>query len=153
MINFGPAFATSSVTVEKNLFNKIKLFNEDSNYLAWEDYDAWLKCARISNKFFFLKNTLGCTYIGQQNTSNISIRKKNLFFFKKKYKTKKKIFNLPFWYNWTLMRLLFAKGKYKSSMKIINLLFSKLSIQNLPKIFFFYFYILFKLKLKNNNRI
>ena len=52
LVNFGPAFATSSVTVKKDLFQKIDLFNEDVNYLAWEDYDAWLKISKISNKFF-----------------------------------------------------------------------------------------------------
>ena len=93
LINFGPAFATSSVTVKKNLFNKIALFNEDINYLAWEDYDAWLKFAKISNKFFYIKDTLGCTLIGKQNTSNILIKKKiylllKIYIFKiKKYQS------------------------------------------------------------------
>ena len=37
LINNGPAFPTSSVVVDKELFNRIKDFNEDTNFAAWED--------------------------------------------------------------------------------------------------------------------
>ena len=148
LINVGPAFATSSVTVKKDLFHKIDLFNEDINYLAWEDYDAWLKFAKISNKFFYIKDTLGCTLIGKQNTSNILIKKKNILTFKNLYFQNKKISKLPFWCNWSLMRLLFQQNKYKSSLKFFPALFAKSSLKNLPKIFFFYIYVLLKIQFK-----
>ena len=76
-----------------------------------------LKFAKISNKFFYVKDTLGCTLIGKQNTSNILIKKKNILTFKNLYFQNKKISNLPFWCNWSLMRLLFEQNKYKSSLK------------------------------------
>ena len=146
LVNFGPAFATSSVTVKKDLFYKIDLFNEDINYLAWEDYDAWLKISKISNKFFYVKDTLGCTLIGKQNTLNILIKKKNILTFKNLYLQNKKISNLPFWCNWSLMRLLFEQNKYKSSLKFFAVLFTKSPLKNLPKIFFFYIYVLLKIQ-------
>ena len=148
LINFGPAFATSSVTVKKDLFHKIDLFNEDINYLAWEDYDAWLKFAKISNKFFYLKNTLGSNLKSKQNTSKILIKKKNILSFKNLYFQNKKISELPFWCNWSLMRLLFQQNKYKSSLKFFPALFAKSSLKNLPKIFFFYIYVLLKIQFK-----
>ena len=137
------------MTVKKNLFHKIALFNEDINYLAWEDYDAWLKFAKISNKFFYIKDTLGCTLIGKQNTSNILIKKKNILTFKNLYFQNKKISKLPFWCNWSLMRLLFEQNKYKSSLKFFSVLFAKSSLKNLPKIIFFTFMFCLRFNLKN----
>ena len=148
LINFGPAFATSSVVLKRNLFLKINLFNEAKNYLAWEDFDAWLRFAKESNSFYFIKRFLGCTNIGNHNFSNDSIKKKNLLSFKKEYMENKKLSKLPYWWNYSLMRILLTEKKYKSSLKFFGFLINNVSIKNFPKIVLFYLKNIILLNLK-----
>ena len=148
LINLGPAFATSSVVLKRNLFLKINLFNEAKNYLAWEDFDAWLRFAKESNSFYFIKRFLGCTNIGNHNFSNDSIKKKNLLSFKKEYMENKKLSKLPYWWNYSLMRILLTEKKYKSSLKFFGFLINNVSIKNFPKIVLFYLKNIILLNLK-----
>ena len=148
LINFGPAFATSSVVLKRNLFLKINLFNEAKNYLAWEDFDAWLRFAKESNSFYFIKRFLGCTNIGNHNFSNYSIKKKNLLSFKKEYMENKKLSKLPYWWNYSLMRILSTEKKYKTSLKFFGFLINNVSIKNFPKIVLFYLKNIILLNLK-----
>ena len=139
LINFGPAFATSSVVLKKNLFFKIDLFNEEKNYLAWEDFDAWLRFAKNLNTFYFIKKFLGCTHVGNHSFSNdYSIKKKNLLSIKKKYMKNKKLSKLPYWWNFSLMKIFSLEKKYKTSLKLNSLLIKNVSINSLPKNVFFY---------------
>ena len=138
LINFGPAFATSSVVVNKKFFNEINLFNEDKNFLAWEDFDAWIRFSKISSSFCFIEEFMGCNLVGNHNTLNISIKKKNIMSFKKKYFRDEKISNLPHWCKWSLMRIFFEEGKYKTSFKFCKNLIKKSTFSNFFKIFFFY---------------
>tara|TARA_B100000787_G_scaffold164922_1_gene148184 strand:+ start:348 stop:1223 length:876 start_codon:yes stop_codon:yes gene_type:complete len=138
LVNFGPAFPTSSVVIKKDLFFKINLFNESTNYLAWEDFDAWLRFAKKLNSFFFIKKFLGCAHIGDHNFSTDSIKKKNLFLFKKKYLNNKKLSELPYWCNYAFMRIFSAERKYKTSLKFSGFLINNTSIKNLPKVLLFY---------------
>ena len=148
LINFGPAFPTSSVVIKKDLFLKINLFNENVNYLAWEDFDAWLRFAKNKNSFYFVKNFLGCSHIGSHNFSTDSIKKRNLFLFKKKYLNNKKLSELPYWCNFSFMRLFSAEKRYKTSLKFFRFLINNVSIKNLPKIVLFYLKNIILLNLK-----
>ena len=138
LINFGPAFTTSSVVLDKKVFEEINLFNEEKKFLAWEDFDAWIRFSKVSNSFYFIKEFMGCNLIGKHNTLNILRKKKNLISFKRKYFNNEKISNLPFWYNWSLMIIFFNEGKYKTSFKFCKTLIKKSTISNFFKIFFFY---------------
>ena len=42
-----PIIANSGVVVRRDIFNKVGLFDEDPRLAAGEDYDMWLKIARI----------------------------------------------------------------------------------------------------------
>jgi glycosyltransferase involved in cell wall biosynthesis len=59
----GPAFPTSSVVVNKNIFKKIKYFNENKNLVTWEDFDAWIRLSSLTNNFYRIDKDLG--YLGQ----------------------------------------------------------------------------------------
>lgn len=138
LINLGPAFTTSSVVLNKEIFYKINMFNEDRKYLAWEDFDAWIRFAKLSKSFHFIDEFMGCNLIGAHNTLSTSIKKKNIISFKKKYLNNKKITNLPFWCKWALMTLFYDQRKYKTSFKFCNHLLRKAKISNILKIFYFY---------------
>ena len=94
--------------------------------------------AKISKSFHFIEKFMGCTLIGSHNTLSVSIRKKNIISFKKKYLNNKNITNLPFWCKWALMTLFYDQRKYKTSFKFCDHLLKNAKITNILKIFFFY---------------
>ena len=101
LIYNGPAFPTSSVTVQKELFNSVKNFVELKDLIAWEDYDAWLRCSKVNEDFIKLPGTLGYIKIDEDNllTPNKSIE--NILSFQSRYI---KNDNLPIWCIFSLIR-------------------------------------------------
>jgi glycosyltransferase involved in cell wall biosynthesis len=55
----GNAIATSSVVVRKCLLIQINGFDERTEIVAAEDYDAWLHIAQITDRFKFIPKVLG----------------------------------------------------------------------------------------------
>lgn len=55
----GNPIPTSSVVVRRSVFQQIGGFNESKELIAAEDYEAWLRLATASDRFFFLNKTLG----------------------------------------------------------------------------------------------
>jgi glycosyltransferase involved in cell wall biosynthesis len=74
----GNALPNSSVVVRKQVLDVIKGLDEDRNLIAAEDYDAWLRVAKISEKFAKIPQTLGYYWCGGGNISNPSQVLKNL---------------------------------------------------------------------------
>lgn len=58
MVN-GNAIANSSVVVRKSLLDQIGGLNENPAMVAAEDYNAWLKIARITENFCYIREALG----------------------------------------------------------------------------------------------
>jgi glycosyltransferase involved in cell wall biosynthesis len=94
----GPAFPTSSVCVNKKIINTLG-FDESSEFLAWEDYDAWLNISKITEKFIKVPKTLGFITVDNENFLNNEVAIKNIFSYQSKYFPNK---NLP---NWALLSL------------------------------------------------
>ena len=135
LLNNGPAFPTSSVCVNKKKFDEISRFNENSNFLAWEDYDAWLNFAKITEKFVKIPKVLGSITIDGENLLNNDISIKNIFSFKKKYYDNE---NLPNWALLSLVRSYYRKKNIKEFnfyLKKIDM--SKLSFHSYLRIIFF----------------
>ena len=59
VIKDGNAIGNSSVLVRKKLLTKIGGINENKNLVASEDYNTWLKIAELTDKFKFIKKSLG----------------------------------------------------------------------------------------------
>jgi glycosyltransferase involved in cell wall biosynthesis len=74
----GNALPNSSVVVRKQILHEIKGFDENRNLIAAEDYDAWLRVAKISEKFEIIPQTLGYYWCGGGNISNPSLALKNI---------------------------------------------------------------------------
>lgn len=66
----GNALYCSSVVVRRNLMMHIGGFSEDSLLIAAEDFDAWLRLTKCTEKFVRLKNTLGFYWAGGGNYSS-----------------------------------------------------------------------------------
>lgn len=70
LIEKGNALINSSVVVRKDILLAINGLSEDSDLISAEDYDAWLKIAKITDNFFRINKTLGYYWAGGGNVTN-----------------------------------------------------------------------------------
>ena len=73
LLFYGNTITCSSVVVRKTLMDKINGFSEDSNILAAEDYDAWLRIAKLTDLFYHLNEYLLYYSWGGDNLSNFEL--------------------------------------------------------------------------------
>ncbi len=66
----GNIIGLSTVVVRKELLLKINGFNEDVNMAPCADYNAWLRIAQLTNKFFYLPKNLSYYNVDNNNMSN-----------------------------------------------------------------------------------
>ena len=66
----GNGILNSSVLVRKKILEEVGLLSCDINKITWEDYDCWLKISKITNRFYYLKETLGYYWAAGGNMSN-----------------------------------------------------------------------------------
>jgi len=72
LISKGNALNNSSVVVRGDIFKKINGFSEENKFIAIEDFDGWLRMAKLTNKFKRIPKTLGYYWIGGGNTSGLA---------------------------------------------------------------------------------
>ena len=70
LISNGNALINSSVVVRKDFLCAINGLSEDRNLIAAEDYDAWLRIARLGGIFKKIPHTLGYYWKGGGNLSS-----------------------------------------------------------------------------------
>ena len=58
-IKDGSAIGNSSVVVRKNILNKIGGISENKQMVASEDFNTWLRVAKITDQFKYIKSRLG----------------------------------------------------------------------------------------------
>ncbi len=118
LIKYGPSFATSSVVVEKDIFKKINYFDTDKKYIAWEDWDAWLRISKVTDSFFKIDKALSTILIDGKNLLDNNLAIKNMkLFFKKYIKTNKQI---PEWCLYNLLSSKYKLGLYKEAKKTLK---------------------------------
>lgn len=81
----GNALITSSVVARKSILLEIGGLSEDTALISWEDYDAWLRAARITDKFRKLSKPLGYYWRGGGNVSSRNRSVKVYDDFKERY--------------------------------------------------------------------
>ena len=143
LINNGPAFSTSSVLVKKTAFDQIGNFKENKELITWEDFDAWIRLSKKTNKFGFIEEKLGTINIDNGNTLKEKNKIKNIFEFKKKYLRNKR--NFPYWCLVSLFTSHFKLKKYSEA----KVFYKKLNLSNrkisLKLIIIFYFCCIFSM--------
>lgn len=112
LIEHGPAFPTSSVVVEKKLFNFVKNFDELRDLVTWEDYDAWIRFSKVSEDFIKLPGILGYINIDNENLLSPDKSIKNIFSFQSKYIKGR---NLPAWCIFSLIRSYILKKDFTNA--------------------------------------
>ncbi len=70
LILIGNTIPNSSVVIRKSLLEVIGGISEDVNLVAIEDFDTWLRVAKITEKFTRIPEFLGYYWAGGGNTSN-----------------------------------------------------------------------------------
>ena len=136
----GNSIIQSSVVVKKDLIKNVGYISEKKNFIAWEDYDLWLKISKISNKFCFIKDCLGYYYVSKEDKKLIRFIK-NISQFKKNYKkqineikTKYKLKNL-WWIKYSEVLYQYKKKDYKkANLAIQNLEINRFNINLRVKI-------------------
>lgn len=81
----GNALNNSSVVVRKSIFQKIGGMSEDIALVAMEDYDAWLRAAKFTEKFKRVPRTLGYYWANGGNISSPERTIKFLDAFEERY--------------------------------------------------------------------
>ena len=112
----GPAFPTSSIIIEKKIFSEISNFDTGQDIITWEDYDAWIRLSKITNKFKKINKTLGYLWSGNENTLKPDKLINNIFFFKSRYLKDHE--DLPNWCKLALMKSYYYVGNYKNQFSI-----------------------------------
>mgnify|MGYP006086215599 CR=1 FL=1 len=138
----GPAFPTSSVVVEKNVFKKINFFDVKKNLITWEDYDAWIRLSKINEGYKKINQVLGYRWADDENTLKPNILIKTIFLFKKKYLNNG---TLPNWCKLALCKSYYYTNQINKSFDMIKKIDFKLLKIN-EKIKYILLYLIIKFK-------
>jgi glycosyltransferase involved in cell wall biosynthesis len=138
----GPAFPTSSVVVEKNVFKKINFFDVKKNLITWEDYDAWIRLSKINEGYKKINQVLGYRWADDENTLKPNILIKTIFLFKKKYLNNG---ILPNWCKLALCKSYYYTNQINKSFDMIKKIDFKLLKIN-EKIKYVLLYLIIKFK-------
>lgn len=118
----GNAIANSSVVVDKTLFIEAGGLSEAPELVAVEDFDAWLRVSRISEKFMRLPGTYGYYWIGNGNTSSPKRTITGLLSIECKYGERPgggSVGKMPAWMALALGRAYYQLGNYAEARKRI----------------------------------
>jgi len=70
LLSGGNVLANSSVMIKRSTLQAIGPLSEDPDFLAWEDFDLWLRAARDGAVFCHIAEVLGYYWAAGGNTSN-----------------------------------------------------------------------------------
>jgi glycosyltransferase involved in cell wall biosynthesis len=72
LLQNGNDIALSSVTIRKSIFDKVGGMNESHTFFAVEDYDAWLRIAKVTERFTRIPRVLGAYRLHDGNIGKIN---------------------------------------------------------------------------------
>jgi glycosyltransferase involved in cell wall biosynthesis len=109
----GNPISTSSVVVSRKLFLGINGFSEDPFLSGAEDYDAWIRLSKLTNKFKRLKNTMGFYWQGDDNLTSATRTIKVMLYLSKIYEKEFKKENHKYLLNSASFQYMLGKAKYQ----------------------------------------
>lgn len=65
----GNCIPTSSVVLDRKYLTGVGGFSTDPNLRSWEDFDAWIKVAGLTNRFLMLSTTIGSYSLSEDSIS------------------------------------------------------------------------------------
>ena len=119
LIANGNAICNSSVVVRRELLLRIEGFSEEHALIAWEDYDAWLRISRLTERFSLLDKPFGYYWRGGGNISSPRRVIANLERFEELYLTTDPKWRgrAPAWFNYGLGLAHYHLGQHASAIE------------------------------------
>lgn len=129
----GNGILNSSVLVRKKILKEVGLLSCDTNKITWEDYDCWLRISRITNRFYYIKETLGYYWAAGGNMTNPDQDLKNAKLIYNKY-VKDHYNYIPSWILLSEGKALVKKGYIQEGIsKFKKISFANYSIKEYTK--------------------
>ena len=117
LLRMGNAICNSSVVVRRELLRRVGGFSEERALIAWEDYDIWLRIAKVTERFERIAQPLGYYWAGGANLSSPRRLISNLEHFRDLYGTAGRDTppaSLPAWYHYVLGLAYYQLGAYST---------------------------------------
>lgn len=118
LLKNGNAICNSTVVVRKSILDKVGFFNEGHEYIAWEDFDLWLRISKITNRFVHINQPLVYYWFGGGNISTSERTILTAQAIRRNYIRKSDI--QPLWLYSSLGSGLFLNKKYKRSIPYLK---------------------------------
>jgi len=128
LLENGNAITNSSVVLKKSLLFVIDGISEDKRFIAMEDYDAWLRIAKVTEKFQKIPQALGCYWGGGGNISNPERTLIYLDAFKERYSKALaglKINGNPYWIDYAAGKAHMSLQSYAIAVDCFSLIHGK----------------------------
>jgi glycosyltransferase involved in cell wall biosynthesis len=116
LLERGNALTNSSVVIRRRLLLDIGGLSEDPALISWEDFDCWLRVAKVTERFCRLTDPLGWYWVGGGNISSPERTIRNLRRIRELYLPDigaEEDAGLPGWYHYGMGRATFHLGDYK----------------------------------------
>jgi glycosyltransferase involved in cell wall biosynthesis len=116
----GNAFSNSSVVVRRELMIRAGGFSEDRTLIACEDYDAWVRVAKATEKIERIARPLGYYWVGGGNITSPTRTLRNLARLRELYLDREwGSLNVPppAWYHYGVALAHYELGSYAESLR------------------------------------
>lgn len=118
LLKNGNAICNSTVVVRKYILDKVGFFNEGHEYIAWEDFDLWLRISKITNRFVHINQPLVYYWFGGGNISTSERTILTAQAIRRNYIRKSDI--QPLWLYSSIGSGLFLNKEYKRSIPYLK---------------------------------
>lgn len=118
LLKNGNAICNSSVVVRKSILDEVGFFNDGKEYIAWEDFDLWLRISKITNRFVHINQPLVYYWFGGGNISTSERTILTAQAIRRIYIRKTDI--EPLWLYSSIGSGLFLNNRYKKSIPYLN---------------------------------
>ena len=118
LLEGGNALVNSGVVVRRSALQAAGGLSEDPRIASWEDYECWLRLARVTERFQRLDEVLGFYWAGGGNISAPARTVRNLAHLREMYFVpagRAHDSQLPAWYHYSLGRAHCQLGAYRQA--------------------------------------
>jgi glycosyltransferase involved in cell wall biosynthesis len=119
LLERGNALGNSGVVVRRSKLLEAGGLSEDPRVASWEDYECWLRLARVTEGFHRLGITLGFYWVGGGNVTCPARVVRNLGHLREMYFAaagRAADSGLPGWYHYSLGRAYLQLGSYREAV-------------------------------------
>ena len=117
LLERGNALVNSGVVVRRSALLATGGLSEDPRVVSWEDYECWLRLARVTQRFHRIGAALGFYWAGGGNLTAPSRTLRNLTALREMYfAARSRDSDLPGWYHYSLGRAHCQLGAYTEAV-------------------------------------